>query len=101
MYFESKFFSKIWKGKKPKLKRKYCPDFEVFQQSLSNKCLPLVETHFYENTRKGENNNKKIIKTHQLQILAEFSDTCRLLLYIIRDKTKNTSLKRVNIKSLK
>lgn len=43
------------KYKKKKFKRKYTPDFEVFQQSLSNKCLPLVEIHFCQNTRKGEN----------------------------------------------
>lgn len=48
------------------------------------------------------NNKDKNNKIQQPPILAEFSDMCRLLLYIIRNKTnkKNTSLKRVSVRSL-
>lgn len=58
MYFESKLLLKSDKKKKKNLK-KYTPDFKVHQWSLSNKYLLLIEIHFYENARKGENNLEK------------------------------------------
>lgn len=88
--------------KKKTLKENTLPTLKYFNSHSQANVFPLWKHTFMKTLGRGEIILfKKIIKTHEPQILAEFSETCRLLLYIIRNKTKNTSLKRVNIKSLK
>lgn len=99
--WEQVCFENLVRKKKNNLTENTLPTLKYFNNHSQTNVFHLWKHTFMKMPGRGKIFFKKIIKTHQSQILAEFSDTCRLLLYIIRNKTKNTSLKRVSIKSLK